>query len=57
VLDRGIDPAMARFARTHADWNGPGVAIEDLVMSLADKIWKAKRLLDFSPPGCCPWEP
>src|SRR5262245_44897839 len=42
LLDHGIDPAMARFARTHADWTAPGIVIEDLLVSLADKVWKAK---------------
>jgi hypothetical protein len=47
LLDHRIDPAMARFARTHADWTGPGIVIEDLVVSLADKVWKAKRVPDL----------
>lgn len=47
LLDHRIDPAMARFARTHADWTGPGILIEDLVVSLADKVWKAERVPDL----------
>ncbi|MGH3376431.1 MAG: HD domain-containing protein [Actinoallomurus sp.] len=47
LLDHRTDPAMARFARTHADWTTPGIVIEDLVVSLADKIWKAKRVPDL----------
>lgn len=38
---------MARFARTHAGWTGPDILIEDLVVSLADKVWKAKRVPDL----------
>jgi hypothetical protein len=47
LLDHRIEPAMARFARTHADWTTPGIVIEDLLVSLADKIWKAKRVPDL----------
>jgi hypothetical protein len=47
LIDHRVDPAMARFARTHADWTGPGIVIEDLVVSLADKVWKAKRVPDL----------
>lgn len=35
------------FARSHADWTTPGIVIEDLVVSLADKVWKAKRVPDL----------
>jgi HD superfamily phosphodiesterase len=47
LLDHRIDPALARFARTHADWTARGIVIEDVVVSLADKIWKAKRVPDL----------
>jgi hypothetical protein len=47
LSDQRIDPAMARFARTHADWATPGIVIEDLVVSLTDKMWKAKRVPDL----------
>lgn len=44
LLDHGVPEPMARFARTHAGWTSPGIALEDLLVSLADKIWKAKRV-------------
>lgn len=47
LLERGVDARLARFARTHASWAGPGIGIEDLVVSLADKVWKAKRVPDL----------
>ena len=47
LLDRGVDERMARFARTHAAWSEPGIAIEDLLVSLADKVWKGKRVPDL----------
>ncbi|WP_246268797.1 HD domain-containing protein [Acrocarpospora macrocephala] len=47
LLDHGVTEPMARFARTHADWTRPDIAVEDLLVSLADKIWKAKRVPDL----------
>ncbi|MCO5984937.1 HD domain-containing protein [Actinoallomurus spadix] len=47
LLDHGVEERLARFARTHASWTEPGITIEDLLVSLADKIWKAKRLPDL----------
>lgn len=44
LLDHGVPEPMARFARTHAGWTSPGITLEDLLVSLADKIWKAKRV-------------
>ncbi|XVU21988.1 hypothetical protein ACQPZJ_32590 [Actinoplanes sp. CA-054009] len=37
----------ARFAGTHGDWHRPGIQLGDLIVSLADKIWKAKRVPDL----------
>ncbi|MFI6823458.1 hypothetical protein ACIBJE_21250 [Micromonospora sp. NPDC050187] len=42
-----IEPSLARFAATHASWRGTTVELEDLLVSLADKIWKAKRVPDL----------
>ncbi|MFD3439651.1 HD domain-containing protein [Streptomyces sp. NPDC058685] len=44
LLDRGFEPALARFAATHASWDDPAVTIEDLLVSAADKVWKDKRV-------------
>ncbi|WP_247659299.1 hypothetical protein [Micromonospora sp. U56] len=43
----GIEPSLARFAATHASWGTTAVELEDLLVSLADKIWKAKRVPDL----------
>jgi hypothetical protein len=43
----GIHDSLARFARTHASWKSPEVTIEDLLVSLADKIWRGKRQEDL----------
>ncbi|SFG84588.1 HD domain-containing protein [Amycolatopsis regifaucium] len=46
LLSQGIDEERARFARTHASW-GADVGVEDLLVSTADKVWKAKRVNDL----------
>jgi putative nucleotidyltransferase with HDIG domain len=43
---RGVDERLARFARTHASWT-PASSLEELLVSLADKVWKAKRVPDL----------
>ncbi|GAA4635847.1 HD domain-containing protein [Actinoallomurus vinaceus] len=47
LLDHGVEERLARFARTHAAWTEPDIAIEDLLVSLADKVWKGKRVPDL----------
>ncbi|MFJ6085302.1 HD domain-containing protein [Streptomyces sp. NPDC092369] len=44
LIARGVDFAMARFAATHAAWTTDDAGTEDLLVSLADKIWKNKRV-------------
>ncbi|MEV8037479.1 HD domain-containing protein [Streptomyces sp. NPDC086182] len=46
LLGRGVSPELARFAATHASWT-ESVGLEDLLVSLADKIWKNKRVSDL----------
>ncbi|WP_433337124.1 HD domain-containing protein [Spirillospora sp. CA-294931] len=47
LRDRGVDARLARFARTHAAWDDDGLALDDLLVALADKVWKAKRVPDL----------
>jgi hypothetical protein len=44
LLSQGIEEASARFARTHGSWDAADVTLEDLLVSLADKVWKGKRV-------------
>ncbi|HEX9033524.1 MAG TPA: HD domain-containing protein, partial [Streptosporangiaceae bacterium] len=44
LLAHGVRPELARFAATHAAWDCPEIQVEDLLVSLADKIWKDKRV-------------
>lgn len=47
LLEQGVEEDLARFARTHASWGAADIGINDLLVSLADKIWKAKRVPDL----------
>ena len=47
LLRSGVEPRLARFAATHGSWTAAGVVLEDLLVSLADKVWKAKRVVDL----------
>ncbi|MEU0411494.1 HD domain-containing protein [Streptomyces griseorubiginosus] len=44
LLAHGVPPHLARFAATHATWTLPDLALEDLLVSVADKAWKNKRV-------------
>ncbi|MGW4382058.1 HD domain-containing protein [Kitasatospora sp. NPDC004531] len=46
LLVAGVAPELARFAAGHAEW-GPQSPVEDLLVSLADKAWKNKRVADL----------
>lgn len=43
LATHGIPSALSRFCVTHASWQRPDIAIEDLLVALADKLWKGKR--------------
>jgi hypothetical protein len=43
----GVPVRLARFARTHAGWTDPDTTLDDYLVSVADKIWKAKRVPDL----------
>lgn len=38
---------LARFAISHTAWQQPGLAPEDLLVALADKLWKGKRVAEL----------
>ncbi|MGW1467042.1 HD domain-containing protein [Streptomyces sp. NPDC002308] len=44
LLAHGFGADLARFAGTHGTWTAPGVTLEDLLVSTADKVWKNKRV-------------
>ncbi|HSA53809.1 MAG TPA: HD domain-containing protein [Yinghuangia sp.] len=43
LYDNGVEARFARFTCTHGTWSEPGLALEDLLVCLADKIWKGAR--------------
>jgi hypothetical protein len=42
LLAYGVAPDLAGHARTHGGW-GPGSTLEELLVSLADAVWKGRR--------------
>ena len=44
LQDLGFTEDESRFAFTHGNWQQEGLVLEDLLVSLADKIWKGKRI-------------
>lgn len=40
----GIPHERARFAWTHGNWSGEHITLDDLIVALADKAWKGKRI-------------
>ncbi|MEI8257972.1 MAG: HD domain-containing protein [Deltaproteobacteria bacterium] len=44
LLERGVDPRLARVCRSHARWASiADCSLEELVIALADKLWKGVR--------------
>ncbi|MBX3199154.1 MAG: HD domain-containing protein [Labilithrix sp.] len=43
LLERGIDPAVARCCVTHAQWASHECSLEELLVALADALWKGVR--------------
>ena len=44
LADCGFPERFARFTRTHANWEQePAIGLEDLLVALADTLWKGKR--------------
>lgn len=43
LRDLGVRAEVARIARTHGRWQESDLATEDLLVALADTIWKGRR--------------
>jgi hypothetical protein len=61
LLSKGVEESLARFARTHGSWDAADSTFEDLLVTLADKVWKGKRLPELEQRvaerlGGPPWE-
>ncbi len=44
LLAHDVPERLARFAGTHGSWSDPDRTLEDLLVSVADKVWKGKRV-------------
>lgn len=47
LLRHGVPAELARFAATHASWTLPAVPLDDVLVSVADKVWKGKRVAEL----------
>ncbi|WP_295619563.1 HD domain-containing protein [Chamaesiphon sp. GL140_3_metabinner_50] len=47
LLNRGIDPKIARCCRSHGQWDRIECSFEELVIALADCLWKGKRNVEL----------
>jgi hypothetical protein len=61
LLRYGVPAHLARFAGSHGSWDAPEATLDDLLVSLADKVWKAARVPDLEERvgahlGGPPWE-
>jgi hypothetical protein len=43
LLSKNVDPKIARCCRSHAQWQQMECDLEELVVALADNLWKGKR--------------
>jgi putative nucleotidyltransferase with HDIG domain len=44
LLQYGVPAELTRYAATHGSWQDPGRTVEDLMVSLADTVWKGTRV-------------
>lgn len=47
LREHGVSPELARVCRSHAQWDKMPVSLEELVVALADKLWKGVRKRDL----------
>jgi hypothetical protein len=61
LLRYGVPAHLARFAGSHGSWAAPEATLDDLLVSLADKVWKGARVPDLEERvgrhlGGAPWQ-
>lgn len=44
LLELGVSVEVARVCRSHAQWSEMPVSLEELLVALADKLWKGVRV-------------
>jgi HD domain. len=43
LMENDVSPDLSRFCRTHGAWDREPLPLEDLLVALADTIWKGQR--------------
>lgn len=43
LLEQGVEPQIARFCTSHAKWSAMSCSLEELLVALADTLWKGVR--------------
>jgi hypothetical protein len=43
LIANGVDPSLARCCRAHGQWQTMDCCFEELLVALADTLWKGKR--------------
>ena len=43
LLEKGVEAKIARCCRSHAQWNEMECSLEELLVALADNLWKGSR--------------
>jgi hypothetical protein len=43
LLAHGVSPEVARMCLSHARWDSMAVSLDELLVALADKLWKGAR--------------
>ncbi len=43
LVRHGVDPNLARCCRSHGQWQTLQCSVEELIVALADTLWKGKR--------------
>ena len=52
LISYGYDEVSSRFTITHGNWQKENIELEDLIVALADKIWKGKRVSELEEMIC-----
>jgi ABC-type Fe3+-citrate transport system substrate-binding protein len=47
LLAQNVDPKIARYCRSHGQWQHLKCSFEELVVALADNLWKGKRNVEL----------
>ncbi len=47
LTDKGIDPKIARCCISHENWASMNCSLEELLISLSDKLWKGNRVAEL----------